>query len=249
MIKKCLITLTVAVVSAYAGLLISKIESFQFFGELVSHVDSDEQIVALTFDDGPTPGYTEEILNILADHDVKATFYLVGKAIAENMKQAKLIVEQGHEVGNHSFSHSRMVLKSPAFVAEEVEKTNALISQAGFDGDVSFRPPYGRKLFTLPSHLAKQGITTVTWDVEPDSVLALDASAQELTDHALQHTRPGSIILMHVMFKSRQNSMAAVPGIIAGLKEKGYRFVTVSELLSHAGITLQAQADEPLESI
>jgi len=212
-------------------LKISKSESFQFFGELVNRVDTIEKVVALTFDDGPTKGKTEEILAILREADISATFYLVGNSISKNADQASLIMNEGHEIGNHSYSHKRLVFKGPGFVSGEIEKTNTAIQSIGYSNRITFRPPYGGKLFVLPYYLNKENILSVTWDVEPDSVLGLDSSPETLTKYALEHTRPGSIILMHVMFDSRQNSMQAIPGIIKGLKSKGYSFVTVSELL------------------
>jgi peptidoglycan/xylan/chitin deacetylase (PgdA/CDA1 family) len=180
---------------------VSKIVTFQFFGELVTRVDTAEKVVALTFDDGPSKGQTEEILGILRKNDVKATFYLVGKDINANPHQTALIVRDGHEVGNHSYTHQKMIFSRLSFVSEEVENTNQEIRKSGYAAEITFRPPYGRKLFTLPYYLSKKNILSVTWDIEPDSALS-------------------------------KNSMGAIPGIIQGLKSKGYRFVTVSQLLS-----------------
>jgi len=115
-------------------------------------------------------------------------------------------------------------------VREEFEKTTQEIRRVGYTKEITFRPPYGRKLFTLPYYLSKNNVLSVTWDVEPDSILDLHSAPEVLVDYMLRHTRPGSIILMHVMFDSRNNSMEAIPGTIQGLKSKRYRFVTVSEL-------------------
>ena len=229
--KKVILVLISAVFITAGLVRISKIESFQFFGELVTSIETSEKVVALTFDDGPSKGKTEEVLKILRENDIKATFYLVGKDIAKNPGQARLIVTEGHEVGNHSYTHERMIFKSPSFVKEEIERTSHEIRNIGYSKEISFRPPYGRKLFTLPYYLSKNNILTVTWDVEPDSALDIEASSDELVNYALEHTKPGSIILMHVMFDSRKRSMESIPGIIQGLKSRGYRFVTVSQLL------------------
>ena len=112
---------------------------------------------------------------------------------------------------------------------------HGLIRSVGYSGDITFRPPYGKKLFVLPYYMEKNEIASITWDVAPDSVLPMEASPEDLTNYTLNNTRPGSIILMHVMFKSRANSMAAVPEIIKGLKSQGYRFVTVTELFKSSG--------------
>lgn len=235
MIKKGFISvamlLFVVFVVAFGLFMASRSTSFQFFGEIVPRVESQEKLVALTFDDGPTPGKTQQILEILESHNVKSTFYLVGNAMQRNPALAKLIWQAGHEIGNHSYTHSRMLLKPYGFVSDEIEKTNAIIKQSGYDRNITFRPPYGKKLFVLPYYLSEAGITNVMWDLAPDSDLPLSADADAIANYAIDRAQPGSIILMHVMFDSRKNSMQAVPKIIQGLKEKGYRFVTVSELI------------------
>lgn len=211
---------------------VSNSKSFQFVGNLIDRVETTEKIVALTFDDGPTKHKTKKILKVLDEAKIKATFYLVGKSIEQNIQETKNIIDKGHEIGNHSYTHQRMVLKSYSFVAEELEKTNKLITQAGYSGEIRFRPPYGKKLFSLPYYLNDKNITTVTWDVEPETYLDKNASASEISEYVVQNTKPGAIILLHVMFKSRGNSLAAVPSIVQQLKDKGYRFVTVSELIA-----------------
>jgi len=210
---------------------VSKSKRFQFVGNLIDRVETTEKVVALTFDNGPTKHKTKEILNILDEAEIKATFYLVGSSIAQNIQETKDIIAKGHEIGNHSYTHQRMVLKSYRFIADELEKTNQLITQAGYRNEIRFRPPYGKKLFSLPYYLNNKNITTVTWDVEPETYLDKNASANDISKYVVQNTKPGSIILLHVMFKSRGNSLAAVPLIVQQLKDKGYRFVTVSELI------------------
>ena len=94
-------------------------------------------------------------------------------------------------------------------------------------------PPFGRKLFTLPLYLEERGITSITWDVAPETWDDTVQATEEIVQDVLNRTRPGSIVLLHVMYASRKNTMAAVPEVIRGLKGKGYRFVTVSELLAY----------------
>lgn len=205
----------------------------QLAGEIISRVETTENVVALTFDDGPTPGYAERILDILQKQDVSATFFLVGNAIEAWPEGARLIIEAGHEVGNHSYSHARMFLRDYEFVAGELERTETLIRQAGYTQPIQFRPPYGRKLFTLPRYLADRGMPSITWDVAPETYGQEPQASQDIIDGVLNGVRPGSIVLLHVMFENRENTLAAVPDIIDGLREKGYRFVTVSELLRY----------------
>ncbi|AFV00517.1 polysaccharide deacetylase family protein [Simiduia agarivorans] len=214
---------------------LSKQADIQLLGGLFYRLETQEKVVALTFDDGPTPGKTEHILTILDAHDVSATFYLVGEAMTRHPEYARLIVQAGHELGNHSYTHARMMFKSYDWIADEIERTDQLIRDAGYEGEITFRPPYGRKFLMLPLYLKRRQIQTVTWDVEPDSELPLDASPGALSQFAIEQVKPGSVILMHVMFDSRANSMAAIEPMIVGLKAKGYRFVTVAELLAMRG--------------
>ena len=209
---------------------ISKSRTFQFFGKIVSRVATNEKIVALTFDDGPSAEFTEPVLAILRDKKVKGTFFLTGSEIEKNMKFAQMIAAENHEIGNHSFSHQRMILTGPEFVAEEIERTDSAIEAAGFKGRILFRPPYGKKLFTLPWYMAQKNRLTITWDLEPESYAV---TADKIVDHVSEKVKPGSIILLHVMYKSRAETRKALPEIIDRLRQTGYEFVTVSELLQH----------------
>lgn len=205
----------------------------QLEGEIINRVETRDKVVALTFDDGPTPGYAQRILDVLEQEGVRATFFLVGNAIEAWPEGARRIVEAGHEVGNHSYSHSRMILRDYDFVASELERTEALIRAAGYTQPIHFRPPYGRKLFSLPRYLAERGMPSITWDVAPETYGQDPQESQDIIDGVLDSVRPGSIVLLHVMFENRENTLAAVPDIIHGLRGKGYRFVTVSELLGY----------------
>jgi peptidoglycan-N-acetylglucosamine deacetylase len=222
--------------AAVAGLWkLSEARSFQAFGELVHRVETTQPLVALTFDDGPTPAAAQAILALLEQEGVRATFFFTGAEMAAQPGLAARFVQAGHELGNHSYTHARMVLKSPGFVRDELDRTDALIRQAGQAGPIFFRPPYGRKLLVLPWVLARSGRTSVTWDVEPESFPEVDGNAQRIQAHVLERAKPGSIILLHVMYPSRAESLLAVQGTIRGLKARGFRLVTVSELLRAAG--------------
>lgn len=219
---------------ATALLQLSRSRTFQFFGRIVPRVETSQRLIALTFDDGPTRDQTAEVLRLLREHGVRATFFVTGGELEQNPEAGRDIVAAGHELGNHSYSHERMVFVTPAYVRREVERTDELIMAAGHTGPIYFRPPYGKKLLALPFYLSRHDRKTITWDVEPDSELAADADAGTITRRVLNRTRPGSIILLHVMYPSRAETMKAVPFIIEGLKRDGYRFVTISELLAAA---------------
>jgi len=211
---------------------VSRSRTFQFFGRLIPRVETSQKVVALTFDDGPTPDFTGQILSALDEAQVRATFFVTGAELEKNMAEGKLIVAAGHELGNHSYSHERMVLVTPSFVRHEVERTDQLIRDAGYQGEIYFRPPYGKKLFALPYYLSSTGRKSVTWDVEPESYPEIAADSDKIAEHVLSRTRPGSIIILHVMYGSRGESLKAVKKIVEGLKAQGYSFKTVSELLA-----------------
>lgn len=223
------VLLVVAVTVLAGGYRVMNARSFALTGHLVQRVDTPDKVVALTFDDGPT-GYTPELLRMLEDAGIHATFYLTGAELTAAPQFGTAIAAAGHEIGNHSYSHRRMVLISPGTVADEIERTDALIRHTGYRGPITFRPPYGKKLWALPHYLSTHDRTMVTWDVEPDSATA--ASAGAIVTETVSQVRPGSIILVHAMYDSRSATRAAVPRIIAELHAAGYRFVTVSEMLA-----------------
>lgn len=205
--------------------------TFQLFGPLVPRVPTSENVIALTFDDGPQPVFTDQILAILNEVGVKATFFVTGSELEQNMAAGQQIVAAGHALGNHSFSHQRMIFVTPAFVRAEVERTDRLIREAGYSGEIYFRPPYGKKLVALPYYLAQTRRTTIMWDVEPESDAEVAEASDRISAHILSNARPGSIILLHVMNASRETSREAVRDTVLGLQQAGYRFVTVPELL------------------
>jgi len=206
--------------------------SFQLFGQLVNRIDTNKKVIALTFDDGPKPVYTEKILEILDAEKIKATFFLLGHDIDEFPEQTKKIISSGHEIGNHTYSHRRMFLVTASRVVWEIEKTAALIKGAGYEKKTVFRPPFGSKFIALPWYLKKKDITDVTWDIEPETDKESAGDSDRIADYVVKRAKPGSIVLLHVMFDSRLPTMQAVPKIICRLKDKGYHFMTVSELIS-----------------
>ncbi len=231
--RRLLITAAVLVVVfavLYGLFQVSKSRTFQFFGELIDRVDTTEKVVALTFDDAPSE-FTPEVLDILRDKQVPGTFYLIGQQIAAHPELAAQIAADGHELGNHSYTHQRMVgtHEGPGFVRSEIERTDELIRATGYTGEITFRPPYAKKLFVLPWYLARHDRVSVTWDVEPDTEHAGDASGIE--ENVVANVRPGSIVLLHPFCAGGcAADRAALPRIIDRLRAEGYAFRTVAQL-------------------
>ncbi|WP_412069517.1 polysaccharide deacetylase family protein [Rubrivirga sp. IMCC43871] len=214
------------------GWRLSKSRHYQLFGGLVTRVETDQRVVALTFDDGPTPAGTDTVLPLLDSLGVRATFFVTGREMAAHPDEGRRLVDAGHALGNHSYSHRHMVFHTPGFVRRELEATDARIRAAGWEGDIAFRPPYGRRLAVLPWILRQAGRETLLWDVEPESFPAVAADPERIAEHVAARVRPGSIVLLHVMVASRATSREAVPLVVERLRAEGYRFVTVPELLA-----------------
>ena len=228
-----IIAALVVVLSVFGLFQLSKARGYQLFGTIVPRVETSAPLVALTLDDGPTLRYTRDVLNLLDEKKVKATFFLTGKEIEETPALAADIVRRGHQVANHSFSHSNMSLMGLAKVRDEIETTDRAIRAAGYQGEIYFRPPYGKKLFTLPWYLSQTGRTSITWDVEPESYPDIAEDPDAIAEYVIKNAKSGSIILLHVMYRSREASRQALPKIVDGLRSRRFQFVTVSELMKH----------------
>lgn len=139
------------------------------------------------------------------------------------------IVAAGHDVGNHSFTHDRLVLKFPWTIRYELDETDRLLRDSGFAGPIRFRAPYRRKLFVLPWVLDRQNRANIMWDVEAGPE---DLTPQAMADQIIADAEAGSIILMHVMYDSRETSRAALPLVIEGLRENGFELVGLNDLLA-----------------
>ena len=205
--------------------------SFMVFGNIVTHVDTDKKVVALTLDDGPLPVHTEEILDILQKLDVKATFFTIGVESERYPDGLKELVTAGQEIGNHGYSHRPMVFITPFGVASEVEKNDTLIRNAGYTGTIPFRAPYNIKFLTLPYYLAQHNRPDISRDVITNE--GYDYSAETIAADIISQVQPGSIILLHAMYDHTATSRAAIPLIVNELRGMGYEFVTVSQLLTY----------------
>ncbi|SHK32573.1 polysaccharide deacetylase family protein [Desulforamulus aeronauticus] len=200
--------------------------TYQLFGGLTSQVNINQKVVALTFDDGPTKN-VNQLISLLGKYNAKATFFLIGEEIEKYPDGAKKIIEAGHQIGNHTYSHNRMVFKTPSYIKEEIEKTDQLIRKAGYQGEIDFRPPNGKKLVGLPYYLKKHNRDTITWNIEPDSYFT---TISEKVSYVKNNIKPGSIILMHPMYDDTGQELQAIEEVLQTLSNEGYKFVTVNEL-------------------
>lgn len=229
--KKLLIFIGIGVLLVLVLLLgtykLMNSRTFQLFGRLTDQVETNQKVVALTFDDGPTKN-VDKILPLLNQYNAKATFFLIGNEIEKNSDEAKKLVEAGQQIGNHTYSHQRMVFKSPSFIKEEIEKTDKLIRKVGYKGAIEFRPPNGKKLVGLPYYLYTHNRDTITWSIEPDTYYT---SATDKVNYVKKNVKPGSIILIHAMYDNSGEELKAIKGILQSLSGEGYKFITVNQLL------------------
>ena len=229
------VTLPIIVLLALAGVRnVARSRTFQLFGTLVAEAHPRDRIVALTLDDGPIDTVVDSLIDVLRAHDARATFFLTGRELAAAPEAGAKLVAAGHELGNHSDTHRRLIFVTPGRVRDEVERTDSLLRAAGERGPISFRPPYGYKLVALPRYLASTGRTTVMWSIEPDSYRDVAETPEGIVRHVLDRVKPGSIIILHPWYRGRRTSREAIGPLVDSLHARGYRVETVRTLLRAA---------------
>ncbi len=188
--------------------------------------------VALTFDDGPHPRYTPEILDILKEYGVNATFFSVGSN-AENYPQLiARIREEGHELGNHTHNHFHVAKLSCEQLCADIESCQQVLERLGGDKIRFFRPPEGVCTDDVKSYCEQNGMTIVLWSV--DTRDWAHTPVWEICENIKSNVKDGSIILMHDFIGKNSPTPAALRRILPMLQELGYELVTVSVLLGEA---------------
>jgi peptidoglycan-N-acetylglucosamine deacetylase len=184
--------------------------------------------IALTFDDGPWPNTTGQVLDILKKNNVKATFFIVGRQVQTYPQILKRIVADGHALGNHSWSHQYHRYDS-AGAAREIDQTTQLVYKLTGIKTVLFRPPGGILNNGLAAYAQQKKYAVVMWSA--DSLDWRYGRPATLTDRVLKEASAGGIVLMHDGGGNRSKTVQALPQVIAQLKKRGYTFVTVPELM------------------
>ncbi|HUS30125.1 MAG TPA: polysaccharide deacetylase family protein [Kofleriaceae bacterium] len=194
-----------------------------------SHGPRDKRRIALTFDDGPDPLRTPALLDALAALDVPATFFLVGRAVDAHPELAARIAREGHEIGNHTYSHRYLPLARSRSVAAELAATDAAIARATGIVPVLARPPYGGRSHRNVRAFARSEKRLVTWDV--NSFDWKGKPADVVVRRVLERTRPGSIVLMHEAREGGEVTIEAVRQLVPELRQQGFELTTVSRTL------------------
>ncbi len=188
-----------------------------------------EKYVALTFDDGPIAATTGPLLDGLKERGARATFFVVGGFIPWNGELLLRMAEEGHQIGQHTYSHVVLEEQSDRTVRRELQQTEQLLQELLGEGDYWLRPPYGR-IAERQYSLAETPL--ITWTVDPEDWRLLDA--EKVRDAVLREVESGDVILMHDIYES---SVEAALMIVDELQRQGYRFVTVRELMELQGVT------------
>lgn len=192
------------------------------------------KLLALTYDDGPNETHTPQLLDLLAQHGAKATFFLIGRYVAQRPDLVRRIRKDGHAIGNHTYSHPLLIFTSPAQLARELDDADRAIADAAGPHDGLFRPPFGGRRPGTFAAVRARGMTPVMWTVTCFDWKATSAEAVE--QRAVRGIRGGDIILLHDgshagMGADRAPTVEASERLIRRYQAEGYEFVSVPEMM------------------
>lgn len=205
------------------------------FGQVFFESQTNKKIVALTFDDGPYSPYTEQLLDVLKEYEVPATFFVVGQNVEKNPELVRRIVLEGHQLGNHTYHHVDLLKIDRKTIEEEIDRTNKVIKVATDTVPHLMRPPHGFRDPVVMEIMATRGLKVVEW-----SIMSRDwtnPGVETIVERTVAKVKNGSIILLHdgdgiASKASRAQTVEATRRIIQTLSAQGYKFVTVEEILA-----------------
>ena len=206
--------------------------------------------IALTFDDGPHPYYTPQVLAILQKYGVKATFFCIGQSVAAYPDIVKEAHAAGHVIANHSWSHPNMALFSRSRIVSELTRTSKVIEQVIGVRPIFFRPPYGAFSTQVLKQADCLGLKTVIWNIRATDWAkpGIDVIANRILSRSVY----GGIILLHDSGGDRSQTVAALPDIIVGLQQRGFTFVTLEQMVKHldtASPSAKGEQDSPWKDL
>lgn len=195
----------------------------------VSRAPTRQNFVALTFDDGPHPRLTPLLLDVLKDRRIHATFFVIGRSAARYPDILKRMADEGHEIGNHSWQHPRLTGLGRGEILNEIDRTSEVVFKAVQRMPVLLRPPYG-KLSATQARMVhdERAMPTILWSLDPEDWRR--PGPEVVAERIVGRSHSGAIILSHDI---HSGTIAAMPSVIDGLKDQGYRFATVSTILGH----------------
>ena len=196
---------------------------FRVSDEPGSPYTSRSKVVALTFDDGPHPTYTRQILDILDRYNVPGTFFLIGKQVRQYPRLTTRIVQRGNVAAGHTMNHRDLRGLSPRTFAYEVDSANKAIRNATGRRVTCVRPPYGSYDSGVIERLAARSIDTAMWSVDPKDWTRPGSDA--IVSRTLSQLKPSSVVVLHDGGGNRSQTVAALPRIIKGVRARGYKIV------------------------
>ncbi|WP_153977900.1 polysaccharide deacetylase family protein [Paenibacillus xylanilyticus] len=219
--------------SAYAKPVQKNRQYYEERGEIVWEVPTHDKLIALTFDDGPDPVQTPQILALLKQYQAKGTFFVLGKWAEKYPELVMQEQHEGHEVANHTYAHTYAV-KSTAKdkFTQDMVAAEQSIMDAGVPRPLLFRPPGGFYNDMVIDVAKQKGYTIVLWSWHQDTRDWASPGVAAITNKVLKNARNGDIVLFHDKVEGRAQTVAALKVILPKLQQEGYRFVTVSELLA-----------------
>ncbi len=187
--------------------------------------------IALTFDDGPDPYYTPQILDVLDRYRIKATFFCIGRQVEAFPQIVKREYEAEHVIGNHSWAHPDLGLLPASDVLLELNRSSKAIQEVIGIQPMFFRPPYGSLSIHVLTQVCHLGVTTVMWNAGEEARDWSNPGVNFIIRRILDRVRDGTIILMHDGGGDRSQTVAALPAIIRRLRDQGFRFVTIQQMV------------------
>jgi len=229
----------------FALLLVLGIAVFTiFFDEVVIvrkgtiyHINAINKLVALTFDDGPSPVWTTKILDELKKAHIKATFFMLGEHVAKYPDIARRVVAEGHEVGNHTYDHHILLYHTLDNLLKEINETQKVIKDKTGVKTKYFRPPKAWLTAEEKKEIEGMGYKIILWSLNSKDWVTFDD--KYIVKYILKNVRPGDIILFHdsggvftAEGGNREETVKTIPSLVEKLREKGFKFVTITELLN-----------------
>ena len=199
-------------------------------GYIIWDIQTDEKVVALTFDDGPHPKYTQQVLDLLDKYEAKGTFFIVGHLAEKSPEVVRRMYEDGHEIANHTYTHPST--KSVTEIMEEIKQTNDTIySITGFSPKL-FRPVEGIYTDEIVNEVVKNGYKIVMWSWHQDTEDWKDPGVNKIVNKVLGGLENGDVILFHDGGGNRDQTVQALARILPEMKNQGYTFITISEMIN-----------------
>lgn len=237
LIQKKLAVFIAAVGVLLAGVLtlLAVLPQNNFYGQVVASVPTQKKLVALTYDDGPYLPYTLELLKVLQEKQVKATFFMVGENAFQKQEAVRAVSRQGHEIALHAGSHRDLLKLEPEAVAANIDSGKVTLEWLSGKPVKYMRPPHGFRDWVVMKEIHQAGLTAVNWSVIPRDWT--NPGTDVIVDRVCSKVFPGAIILLHdgdspKNAASRQQTVEATAAIIDRLCSEGYEFVTVSQLMA-----------------